>query len=612
MAYQVLARKWRPRTFAELVGQTPVRRALANAIANDRLHHAYLFTGTRGVGKTTIARIFAKCLNCEREGVTTEPCGECEACREIDEGRFVDLIEVDAASRTGVDDTRELLDNVQYTPTRGRYKIYLVDEVHMFSRHSFNALLKTLEEPPPHVKFLLATTDPQKLPVTILSRCLQFNLKHLPASLIAEHLNDILEREGIGAESGAVMRLARAADGSMRDGLSLLDQALGYGGGQVTDDDVRAMLGSLDSEFVLSLLEAVADEDAGAVMGVIAEMAERAPDFAEGINEVLAALHRLSVIQLAPDALGSEAPEDERLHRLAERLSPEDVQLFYQIALHGRRDLPWAPEARTGFEMAMLRMLAFRPADVPAGEAGQGGGRPASPPAAKPRNDPHRAAGPATAPRAGATGRTGLPSVAGGPAGAAAVQAGAPAGGRPEPVAAAEATSGSMPAESPAPAVAPEPPVAKSPAPEPAPPGPAAQAEPAPGADGVDWNAVVAGLRVGGMVRALAQHCRWGGREGDCIRLYIEEGHQHLNNESMRTRLARVLGEYFGESLRLEIRQGSAEGETPAEGAQRARQAREAAARESIETDPNVTAIREAFDGEVVTESVRPLDREQE
>ncbi|WP_018718978.1 DNA polymerase III subunit gamma/tau [Arhodomonas aquaeolei] len=614
MAYQVLARKWRPRTFAELVGQTPVRRALANAIANDRLHHAYLFTGTRGVGKTTIARIFAKCLNCEREGVTTEPCGECEACREIDEGRFVDLIEVDAASRTGVDDTRELLDNVQYTPTRGRYKIYLVDEVHMFSRHSFNALLKTLEEPPPHVKFLLATTDPQKLPVTILSRCLQFNLKHLPASLIAEHLNDILEREGIGAESGAVMRLARAADGSMRDGLSLLDQALGYGGGQVTDDDVRAMLGSLDSEFVLSLLEAVADEDAGAVMGVIAEMAERAPDFAEGINEVLAALHRLSVIQLAPDALGSEAPEDERLHRLAERLSPEDVQLFYQIALHGRRDLPWAPEARTGFEMAMLRMLAFRPADVPAGEAGQGGGRPASPPAAKPRNDPHRATDPAAAPRAVATGRTGPPAAAEAPSGrprSAGAPTSVPAGERAGPAAAASPGSATV-AEPHASSVEPPAPAAKATATEPA---PEAASAPGPAAgygDDVDWSTVVAGLRVGGMVRALAQHCRWGGREGDCIRLYIEEGHQHLNNESMRTRLARVLGEYFGESLRLEIREGSAEGETPAEGAQRARQAREVAARESIETDPNVTAIREAFDGEVVTESVRPLDREQE
>lgn len=360
MSYQVLARKWRPRNFDEMVGQDHVRRALVNALDNDRLHHAFLFTGTRGVGKTTIARILAKSLNCEK-GVSSKPCGMCSACREIDEGRFVDLIEVDAASRTKVEDTRELLENVQYAPTRGRYKVYLIDEVHMLSTHSFNALLKTLEEPPPHVKFLLATTDPQKLPVTILSRCLQFNLKRVPVDLISKQLEYILVQEGIEGEPGARLALARAADGSLRDALSLLDQAIAYGGGTLREADVRAMLGTIEQTHIAALLDALAGHDAQALLQRVQLLAEHSPDFAGVLADLLSHLHRIALAHIAPEAIDDSLGDRATLLRLAQTLSPEDVQLFYQIGLLGRRDLPLAPDARSGFEMVMLRMLAFRP-----------------------------------------------------------------------------------------------------------------------------------------------------------------------------------------------------------------------------------------------------------
>ncbi|NIM26676.1 MAG: DNA polymerase III subunit gamma/tau, partial [Gammaproteobacteria bacterium] len=360
MSYQVLARKWRPRNFEQIVGQAHVVRALSNALDADRLHHAFLFAGTRGVGKTTIARILAKCLNCE-QGVASSPCGTCSACVEIDEGRYMDLIEVDAASRSKVEETRELMDNVQFAPGRGRYKVYLIDEVHMFSEKSFNALLKTLEEPPPHVKFLFATTDPQKLPVTVLSRCLQFNLKRLPASDIATYLSDILAQEGIEAEPSGIRRIAGAADGSMRDALSLLDQAVSYGGGKILDADVRAMLGTLDRSHVYALLEALAAGDGAGVMARIDEMASEVTDYSEALAELTSELQRIAVTQVVPDA----APDDEDApsrKALAARLSAEDVQLYYQMGIMSGRDLALAPDPRSGFEMALLRMLAFRPA----------------------------------------------------------------------------------------------------------------------------------------------------------------------------------------------------------------------------------------------------------
>jgi len=363
MSYQVLARKWRPRSFREMVGQTHVLKALINALDSQRLHHAYLFTGTRGVGKTTIARIIAKCLNCET-GITSSPCGECSVCREIDEGRFVDLIEIDAASRTKVEDTRELLDNVQYAPSRGRFKVYLIDEVHMLSSHSFNALLKTLEEPPPYVKFILATTDPQKLPATILSRCLQFSLKNMTPERVVEHLTHVLGAENVPFEDDALWLLGRAADGSMRDAMSLTDQAIAFGEGKVLAADVRAMLGTLDHGQVFDVLHALIEGDAKALLEAVRHLAEQGPDWNGVLSEILNVLHRVAIAQALPEGVDNGHGDRDRVLALAQALPAEDVQFYYQMGLIGRRDLPLAPDPRGGFEMVLLRMLAFRPADT--------------------------------------------------------------------------------------------------------------------------------------------------------------------------------------------------------------------------------------------------------
>ncbi|MDO6461145.1 DNA polymerase III subunit gamma/tau [Granulosicoccaceae sp. 1_MG-2023] len=416
MSYQVLARKWRPHRFEDMVGQEHVLSALTNALDNDRLHHAYMFTGTRGVGKTTIARILAKSLNCEK-GVSSTPCGECATCRDIDAGRFFDLIEVDAASRTKVEQTRELLENVAYAPS-ARYKVYLIDEVHMFSDHSFNALLKTLEEPPPHVKFLLATTDPQKVPVTVLSRCLQFSLKRLPEKQISDYLAELMQRESIEADAAALKHLARAADGSMRDALSLLDQAIAHGEGVVRAASVEQMLGRPSPGRILDLVGTLADGDAPAAIQMVGEFADYSPDYRGLLGEILSVMHQLALTQNVPGAADVVGFDPARIAELARRMSPEDVQLFYQIGLTGRRDLPLAPDMREAFEMVILRMLAFRPvlpgSDVQhaAPAAPQTAQAPVSVPAAQPQ--------PAAAPTPAAAAPAPTPAPAAPPAPAAA------------------------------------------------------------------------------------------------------------------------------------------------------------------------------------------------
>ncbi len=360
MSYQVLARKWRPHRFEDMVGQEHVLRALTNALDNDLLHHAYLFTGTRGVGKTTIARILAKSLNCEK-GVSSKPCGECSTCLDIDAGRFFDLIEVDAASRTKVEQTRELLENVPYAPTSGRYKVYLIDEVHMFSDHSFNALLKTLEEPPEHVKFLLATTDPQKVPVTVLSRCLQFSLKRLPERQISNYLKELMGEESHEVEDSALTHIAQAADGSMRDALSLMDQAIAYGQGTVLTKDVELMLGRPSPDKILELVSLLGKGDANELMQLVTVFAEYSPDFGSLLADLLSILHQVALLQSVPTAAIGQSLDPKKIRQLAELIPEEDIHLFYQIGLIGRRDIELTPDMREGFEMTLLRMLAFRP-----------------------------------------------------------------------------------------------------------------------------------------------------------------------------------------------------------------------------------------------------------
>lgn len=547
MSYLVLARKWRPRRFSELVGQEHVVRALSNALETGKVHHAFLFTGTRGVGKTTIARIFAKSLNCER-GSGAEPCGECGACQDIDAGRYVDLLEIDAASNTGVDDVRDLIENAQYLPARGRTKVYLVDEVHMLSKAAFNALLKTLEEPPEHVKFLLATTDPQKLPVTVLSRCLQFNLRRLEVAQISGQMQRILDAEGITAEPAAIQWLARAADGSLRDGLSLLDQAIAFTGGKLDEAAVIAMLGTVERARVDQLLQALAAGDGAALMQQVDQLAGFSPDFGLVLEDLAVALHRVQLEQLVPGANAEPLPES--LASLAAGLAPELVQLWYQMATTGKRDLGIAPSPRTGFEMTLLRMLAFRPA----------GGGPAlhAPGAAAAKTSVAAKAPVASAPVA--------------PAAAPVVAA---------PVSAAPATE--VPATA-APATAAS----------------IARAE--------DWLDLVASAGLRGPVRELAAHCAFCGYADGVLSLSLPDSFDHLRSDSLVRQLADALARDLGAAprIRFESARGAA-GETLHDRTERERGQRMADAEADFLADP-VVARLVGQGARLVPDSIRPLD----
>ena len=592
MSYTVLALKWRPRRFEAMVGQSHVVQALVNSLAAKRLHHAYLFAGTRGVGKTTVARILAKALNCA-EGIAAEPCGTCDACVSIDEGRFVDLIEVDAASRTKVEETRELLDNAQYMPTRGRFKVYLIDEVHMLSGHSFNALLKTLEEPPPHVKFLFATTDPQKLPVTVLSRCLQFNLKKLTRAQIHEQLQTICAEESVSAEDGGLKAIAAAADGSMRDALSLLDQGIAFGGGEIKLAEINAMLGTIDRGHVLTMLKALADEDGEALMTEVDRLDELAPSYGAVLDQLMFALQRIAVLQLVKNRTSDDDPE--ALVTLAERVSPEDAQLYYQIAVQGRRDLAVCRDERVGFEMTMLRMLAFRPSQdtdsagttANSPENQTAGGRSAATGSAPARTAAggHTAAGASAAPKG-----TGM-------------QRRAASGARTAEQAPQTGEGGHGAAEIPTAEVR--------------------SAGNGAGRDGSsasepsggdlqsavrDWNKLLLDADVRGLARQLAEHCELRAATDSQLDLVLAASKDQFNTPQLRLRLASALGEHLGRKLEVTITPGEPQGPTPADMRLAGENKRMREAREAIESDATVQAIQKEFGAVIEPDSIKPID----
>jgi DNA polymerase-3 subunit gamma/tau len=552
MSYQALARKWRPRDFATTVGQDHVVRALSNALEQKRLHHAYLFTGTRGVGKTTLARILAKALNCigadGAGGITSSPCNQCEVCAAIDAGRFIDYIEMDAASNRSVDEMTALLERAVYAPSNARFKVYMIDEVHMLTSHAFNAMLKTLEEPPEYVKFILATTDPQKIPVTVLSRCLQFNLKQMTPAAIAGRLTEILGLEGIGAEPAAVQMLARAARGSMRDGLSLLDQAIAYSGGSVTLQAVQAMLGAVDGMTLVRLLDALAAGDSAQMLAVADEMAARSFSFGQALRDLASLLHRIALAQQT-EMVGDDVDNAAEIQRLAAALAPDEVQLYYQIALHGRNDLALAPDEYAGFTMTLLRMLAFAPRD----EA---------------RPMPRAAAAPAGA-SANGTGVTARADAA--PAARAATRPQAATGAAPK---SAASTASAVPASA-LPTAA-------------------------------QWPQFVAGIQVVGLARELAAHSELLGADGDHFRLrvpiksYAEPG----NVERLRA----ALTQHFGRPVRVSVEVGSTAGATAAALAEQARSERQKSAEQAILSDPFVQELIENFGAQVEPQSIRPSE----
>lgn len=629
MAYQALARKWRPRNFSEVVGQEHVVKALTHALEFDRLHHAYLFTGTRGVGKTTLARILAKAMNCENR-VGFNPCGECLICREVDEGRFVDLIEVDAASRTKVEDTRDLLENVQYAPNQGRFKVYLIDEVHMLSGHSFNALLKTLEEPPPHVKFLLATTDPQKIPVTVLSRCLQFNLKRLTPEQIRAQMEAILNQEGIEFEQNALRALSRAADGSMRDGLSLLDQAIVHGGGSLEDGPVSAMLGTVSRKPVFALLEALADANAVGLLESIEVLAGHSPNFGDVLQQLLIVVHHAALAQWVPDAVRHD-DDAERIFGLAQRLSPEDLQLFYQIGLIGQRDLALAPEPRGGFEMVLLRMLAFRPGEKEASAL-----PPTSPAKANPGHKPAEHPKPHHAPEPAKPVATGLdPS--------------SRLAGVKEMLAMGTASRKPAPAPKPV-SELPKPAQARPPEPESAPPPwddvpppwqteaplppweedlraphavlqapadiPSSPVEMPPAVpqtfdqdpQAADWPGLIKKMRLAGLTLQLANNCLLSGVDETTVHLTLDPQASSFHTAQMKANLEKALQQQLGRPVKLKIHVERPAQETPALQIQRQKEERQKAAEQEIEQDPTVIALKERLDARIVPGSIKPLD----
>jgi len=641
MSYQVLARKWRPKRFADLVGQEHVVRALSNALHEERLHHAYLLTGTRGVGKTTIARILAKSLNCET-GTTAEPCGECSACRQIDAGRFVDLLEIDAASNTGIDNIREVLENAQYAPTAGRFKVYIIDEVHMLSKSAFNAMLKTLEEPPAHVKFILATTDPQKVPVTVLSRCLQFSLRNMTPQQVAGHLAHVLEVEQQPFEPAALALLGRAAAGSMRDALSLLDQAIAYGMGEVKEEGVRAMLGAVDRRYLFVLLDALAAGDGPRLMAEAEQLAQRGIGFDSVLAEMAVLLQQLAMAQTVPTAIADDEPEREALFALASLIAPQDVQLYYQIAIHGRKDLALAPDEHAGFSMSLLRMLAFHPAHAqldsaaaPRTAAPVANARPASQPAAaseptpdgsaaarallaglanrKPASRPAEQqaspaadADPEPAPRsAPAIARPSVAEVAPAPAAKTVVQQAAPAISAP-----AEERDEAEEPDSEQETAAPwdEEDAADDALPA------YAMAEEAELGEAVayqfdgDWSALVSllGTRLGA-ARMLAHNAVLKNWSQSRLELAVPDSFRHMSTRDYQEKLKAALTEQFGQPVELVVTIEELGLETPAMQGARHRQEQLAQARQCLENDPVVQQLVREMGATLIAETIQPL-----
>jgi DNA polymerase-3 subunit gamma/tau len=574
MQYEVFARKTRPRTFDQVVGQEHVLRALSNGLEQGRVHHAFLFTGTRGVGKTTIARIFAKALNCET-GVTSTPCGECSSCSDIDAGRFIDLIEIDAASRTGVDDIRELIDNVQYAPTRGRYKVYLVDEVHMLSNSAFNALLKTLEEPPPHVKFLLATTDPQKLPVTVLSRCLQFNLKRVPMKRIAEHLATVLNADSIESDPAALTMIARAAEGSLRDSLSLLDQAVAFGGGAVREQDVREMLGSLERGDLDNLLAELAAGNSQGLFDVVERLDSQGADLSSALAELVTAIQRAALYQQLPAAVGEEEPSYAAIVAMAGQLSSAELQLFYQIALQGRRDIELAPDPRTGFEMVILRLLAFGTVPTGSGVAPAKKSKPAVAPATDSIEKSQTLAETAKPPSVDASDHSQNPFIDAPDQNAADISVAASEISTPESDEMVEPLSAELEAAL---------------------------------SNNSEWAQVVAVLDLSGLAGQLAMHCVPVSRDDVEWVLRVNEAWYALASEPNKLALSEALNKHIGSLVKVrflidELKQAE---ETPAQGQEREKRTRQQQAEDDIHNDPTVKTLISLFDAEIRQGSIAP------